>query len=243
MYRFMLDLIGRPGSRELAAESASALAEQLSASNLSGDALITPEHRIAPALQALITRIGNQSNLQHDVLTDLPNRALCIKRLNMAVQQAERNHRRVAVLFIDLDRFKNINDSLGHHIGDGLLRSVSHRLLETVRAGDTVSRIGDDEFVVILNGVADVEEISQIIERRLIPLIRQPHDIDGAELHVSCSIDIAVYPEDGREIDTLMRNADAAMYQAKSQGRNSAQFFTIEMDPARRRSLDPLATS
>ena len=167
---------------------------------------------------------------QHDVLTDLPNRALCIERLNMALQQAERNHRRVAVLFIDLDRFKNINDSLGHHIGDGLLRSVSHRLLETVRAGDTVSRMGGDEFVVILNGVADVEEISQIIERRLIPLIRQPHDIDGAELHVSCSIGIAVYPEDGREIETLMRNADAAMYQAKSQGRNSAQFFTIEMD-------------
>jgi diguanylate cyclase (GGDEF)-like protein/PAS domain S-box-containing protein len=167
---------------------------------------------------------------QHDVLTDLPNRALCNERLNMALQLADRNQRRVAVLFIDLDRFKNINDSLGHHIGDGLLRSVSHRLLETVRAGDTVSRMGGDEFVVILNGVADVEEISQIVDRRLIPLIRQPHDIEGAELHVSCSIGIAVFPEDGRDIDTLMRNADAAMYQAKSQGRNSAQFFTIEMD-------------
>jgi len=167
---------------------------------------------------------------QHDVLTDLPNRLLCVERLQMALQQAERQNWRVAVLFIDLDRFKNINDSLGHHIGDGLLRSVSHRLLEAVRAGDTVSRMGGDEFVVILNGVTDVEEITQIVERRLIPLIRQPHDIDGAELHVSCSVGIAVYPEDGGEIDTLMRNADAAMYQAKSQGRNNAQFFTIEMD-------------
>jgi len=167
---------------------------------------------------------------QHDVLTDLPNRALCIERLQMALQQAERQNWRVAVLFIDLDRFKNINDSLGHHIGDGLLRSVSQRLLEAVRAGDTVSRMGGDEFVVILNGVANVEEITQIVERRLIPLIRQPHDIDGAELHVSCSVGISVYPEDGCEIDSLMRNADAAMYQAKSQGRNSAQFFTIEMD-------------
>jgi len=167
---------------------------------------------------------------QHDVLTDLPNRALCVERLHMALQQAERLGVLVAVLFIDLDRFKNINDLLGHHIGDGLLRSVSHRLLEAVRAGDTVSRMGGDEFVVILNGVADVEEISQIVDRRLIPLIRMPHDIDGAELFVSCSVGIAVFPEDGRDIDSLMRNADAAMYQAKSQGRNSAQFFTIEMD-------------
>jgi diguanylate cyclase (GGDEF)-like protein/PAS domain S-box-containing protein len=167
---------------------------------------------------------------QHDVLTDLPNRALCIERLRMALQQAERYQRRVAVLFIDLDRFKNINDSLGHHIGDGLLRSVSLRLLQAVRAGDTVSRMGGDEFVVILNGVADTDEITHIVDHRLIALIRQPHDIDGAELHVSCSVGIAVFPEDGRELDTLMRNADAAMYQAKAQGRNNAQFFTIDMD-------------
>ncbi|MEF8697907.1 MAG: EAL domain-containing protein [Candidatus Accumulibacter sp. UW20] len=167
---------------------------------------------------------------QHDVLTDLPNRALCAERLRMALQQAERHQRRVAVLFIDLDRFKNVNDSLGHHIGDGLLRSMAHQLQCAVRVGDTVSRMGGDEFVVILSDVADVQEIRQIVDRRLLHRIAQPHNIDGAELHVSCSIGIAVYPEDGREIDTLMRNADAAMYQAKALGRNNAQFFTIEMD-------------
>ncbi len=174
---------------------------------------------------------------QHDILTDLPNRALCTERLHMALQMAERVQRRVAVLFIDLDRFKNINDSLGHHIGDGLLRSVSHRLREAVRSGDTVSRLAGDEFVAILSSVKDIEEINHFVDRRLIPLIRKPHNIEGADLHITCSIGIAVYPEDGREIDTLMRNADAAMYQAKTQGRNKAEFFTIEMDRCARERL------
>ena len=165
----------------------------------------------------------------HDALTDLPNRSLCIERLRMSMQQAQRQHCRVGVLFIDLDRFKNINDSLGHHIGDGLLRSVAQRLLAAVRLGDTVSRLGGDEFVVILNGVADNQEIMQIVDHRLIPLIGEPHEVDGAELHVSCSVGIAVYPDDGSEIEALMRNADAAMYQAKSSGRNNAQFFTAQM--------------
>ena len=165
----------------------------------------------------------------HDALTDLPNRSLCIERLRLSLQQADRQHSRVGVLFIDLDRFKNINDSLGHHIGDGLLRSVAQRLLSAVRLGDTVSRLGGDEFVVILNGVADHDEIMQIVDHRLIPLISQPHEVDGAELHVSCSVGIAVYPEDGSEIEVLMRHADAAMYQAKSAGRNNAQFFTEQM--------------
>lgn len=174
----------------------------------------------------------------HDVLTDLPNRSLCVERLRMALQQAERQKHRVGVLFIDLDRFKNINDSLGHHIGDSLLRSVSRSLLSAVRLGDTVSRFGGDEFVVILNGVADADEIMQIVDHRLIPLIRKPHEIEGVELHISCSVGIAIYPEHGAEIDTLMRNADAAMYQAKSTGRNNAQFFSMEMDSLARERLD-----
>ena len=165
----------------------------------------------------------------HDALTDLPNRALCIERLRMSMHHADRQGGQVGVLFIDLDRFKAINDSLGHHIGDGLLRSVAQRLLTTVRAGDTVCRLGGDEFVVILAGVADREEIMRIVDQRLIPLIAKPHEVEGAELHISCSVGIAVYPDDGGEIEALMRNADAAMYQAKSAGRNNSQFFTAEM--------------
>ena len=173
----------------------------------------------------------------HDTLTDLPNRALCLDRLNMAIQQAKRNQRRVGVLFMDLDRFKSINDTLGHHVGDGLLQSVAKRLLDVVRAGDTVSRLGGDEFVVIFNDVASVEEVGHVVENRLIPLIRQPHTAAGVELNISCSVGVAMYPEDGNSVEVLRRNADAAMYQAKQQGRNNAQYFTAEMDRAERERL------
>jgi diguanylate cyclase (GGDEF)-like protein/PAS domain S-box-containing protein len=174
---------------------------------------------------------------QHDVLTELPNRALCTERLRLALQSAQRSKQKVAVLFIDLDRFKNINDSLGHHIGDGLLRSVAARLTQSVRAVDTVSRLGGDEFIVVLNGVADVDEISHVVDQRLIPLIRQPHTIEGAEIHVSCSIGIAVFPEDGQDIDVLMQHADAAMYEAKAGGRNDSRFFSAEMTERSRARL------
>jgi len=165
----------------------------------------------------------------HDVLTELPNRSLCIERLRSAIQQAERTGQKVAVLFIDLDRFKNINDSLGHHIGDGLLRSVAKRLTEAVRAVDTVSRLGGDEFVVVLSGVENSDEVSHVLEGRLLPLIRKPHEVDGNELHASCSVGVAMYPADARGIDELMRLADVAMYHAKSTGRDTAYFFSAEM--------------
>ncbi|MGH8617542.1 MAG: EAL domain-containing protein [Burkholderiales bacterium] len=174
---------------------------------------------------------------QHDVLTDLPNRALCTERLRLALQHSKRAGLQVAVLFIDLDRFKNINDSLGHHVGDGLLRSVAARLLEAVRAGDTVSRLGGDEFVVVLNGVDGSDEVTQVVEHRLIPLIRKPHVVNGAEIHVSCSVGIALFPDDGEDIDELMRHADVAMYQAKAAGRNMAQFFNAEMTERARQRL------
>ncbi|MEP7155283.1 MAG: EAL domain-containing protein, partial [Betaproteobacteria bacterium] len=165
----------------------------------------------------------------HDVLTELPNRSLCIERLRSAIQQAERTGQKVAVLFIDLDRFKNINDSLGHHIGDGLLRSVARRLTEAVRAVDTVSRLGGDEFVVVLSGVENSEEVTRVLDSRLLPLIRKPHDVEGNELHASCSVGVAMYPADAQGIDELMRLADVAMYHAKSTGRNTAYFFSAEM--------------
>ncbi len=166
----------------------------------------------------------------HDVLTDLPNRSLCVERLRVAMQQAQRTGDKVGVLFIDLDRFKNVNDSLGHHVGDALLRSVADRLNDAVRAGDTVSRLGGDEFVVVVNGVKNDLEITRLIESRVVPLMRRPHHIAGNELHVSCSIGIALYPDDGADIDELMRHADVAMYEAKASGRDTVAYFTEDLN-------------
>lgn len=165
----------------------------------------------------------------HDVLTGLPNRTLCIERLRMALQQAQRTGEHVALLFVDLDRFKDINDTLGHHVGDGVLRSVAQRLSDAVRAGDTVSRLGGDEFIIVLSGVHGADEVAHVVDQRLIPLIRAPHRVNEHELHVSCSVGIAMYPDDADELDLLMRHADTAMYQAKSEGRDSAQFYSQEM--------------
>lgn len=179
-------------------------------------------------------RKHNEERIQflahHDVLTELPNRSLCVQRLQMALAQAPITGEKVAVLFIDLDRFKSINDTLGHHIGDGLLRSVAARLTQAVRSRDTVSRLGGDEFVVVMRDVAGREDLQQLVERRLIPLIRQSHPVEGHELNVSCSVGIAVYPEDGSDIDELMRRADAAMYEAKTTGRDMALFYSMETD-------------
>lgn len=166
----------------------------------------------------------------HDALTGLPNRLLFDERLRLSLQQADRHKERVALLFIDLDRFKNINDSLGHHVGDGLLQSVAQRLTEAVRVGDTVCRQGGDEFVVLLNAVADVVEVAQMVERRLIPLVLRVHEILDIKLHISCSVGIAIYPDDASDMDVLMRNADTAMYSAKASGRNNFQFFSAEMN-------------
>ena len=165
----------------------------------------------------------------HDALTGLANRHVSNLRLAAAIAQARRNDEKVGVLFIDLDRFKNVNDALGHHVGDALLQSVSARLLQLVREGDTVSRLGGDEFVVILNGIDDVEAIGRLIEARLIPAMRAPHQVAGSELYVSCSVGVAVYPDHGDDLDTLMRHADAAMYQAKSGGRDHARMFSPQM--------------
>jgi diguanylate cyclase (GGDEF)-like protein/PAS domain S-box-containing protein len=173
----------------------------------------------------------------HDALTGLPNRMLFTERLRLATQQARRSGRKVAVLFIDLDRFKTINDSLGHHVGDALLRSVARRLLDAVRDGDTVCRLGGDEFVIALNGVTDSDEVLGIVERRLVPMIRRVHAVGDTELHVSCSVGISLFPDDSRDIDDLMQHADVAMYQAKAMGRDGAQFFTPELNERAHRRL------
>nr|WP_315463698.1 EAL domain-containing protein [uncultured Rhodoferax sp.] len=167
---------------------------------------------------------------QHDVLTELPNRALCQQRLGEAIANARTTGEKVAVLFIDLDRFKLINDTLGHHIGDGLLHTVARRLCSAVRVDDTVSRLGGDEFVILLRHVRDLPELNAMVVERLIPAIRQTATVDGHVLTVSCSVGVALFPDDASDQDELMRRADAAMYEAKAAGRDTARFFTPETD-------------
>jgi len=167
---------------------------------------------------------------QHDVLTELPNRSLCQQRLADALEQATLTGEQVAVLFIDLDRFKLVNDTLGHHIGDGLLRHVAQRLSQAVRADDTVSRLGGDEFVVVLRHVLGEQELDTIVNDRLIPAVRKPMVVEGNKLNVSCSVGVALFPRDATDQEELMRRADAAMYEAKAAGRDKARFFSPETD-------------
>ena len=174
---------------------------------------------------------------QHDFLTGLPNRMLLTERLSQAMGMAQRNRTQVGLLFIDLDFFKHINDSLGHAVGDELLQSVAERLVSCVRATDTVCRQGGDEFVVLLTEIESHQDAAVIAEK-LLAAIAEPHMIGVHELHVSLSIGIAVYPGDGKSAETLMQNADAAMYHAKVIGRNNFQFFKMEMNErAMHRSL------
>ncbi|MEW6313965.1 MAG: EAL domain-containing protein [Pseudomonadota bacterium] len=166
---------------------------------------------------------------QHDVLTDLPNRMLLLDRLGQAIAQAHRNNTRVALLFMDLDRFKTINDSLGHHVGDSLLKKVAQQLSGCLREGDTVARLGGDEFVIVLPQIVDAQDAAHVAQK-ITETLAQRFDIEGHQLHASVSIGISIYPEDGQDVVTLMRNADTAMYYAKEMGRNHYQFFTGELN-------------
>lgn len=164
-----------------------------------------------------------------DSLTGLPNRALFRDRLRRAIARAQRNNGQVALLFLDLDRFKNINDSLGHHAGDQLLRGVSKRLLKNAREGDTVARLGGDEFTVILEGIESSED-AVAVARKILELMEAPFKLDGHEIVVSTSIGITLYPEDATDMSSLLKNADTAMYRTKEKGRNSYQFYTADMN-------------
>ena len=164
----------------------------------------------------------------HDALTDLPNRNLMIDRLGHAASRADRSGRLIALLFIDLDRFKTINDSLGHAVGDALLQQAAIRLKETVRAADTVSRLGGDEFMILVEDIRDGKD-AVVVTEKIIHALAQVFVIDGYHLHVSGSIGISLYPLDGRDAETLMKNADAAMYMAKEGGRNNFHFYEQEM--------------
>jgi diguanylate cyclase (GGDEF)-like protein/PAS domain S-box-containing protein len=166
---------------------------------------------------------------EHDALTGLPNRLLLSDRVGQSVKLAQRNMCQVALLFLDLDGFKHINDSLGHAIGDKLLQSIATRLTDCLRAPDTISRLGGDEFVVLLPEVSQPEDAA-MTATRLLQALAEGHSIGGHDLHMTTSIGVSVYPEDGLDAETLIKNADTAMYQAKENGHQSYQFFRPAMN-------------
>jgi diguanylate cyclase (GGDEF)-like protein len=166
---------------------------------------------------------------QHDALTSLPNRLLLNDRLGRAIALASRHGRRMAVLFLDLDRFKSINDSLGHTIGDQVLRSISDRLAASVRSSDTVSRHGGDEFVVLCAELERAEDAA-VSAAKIMTAVAAALHIAGHEIHVTGSVGVSIYPDDGDDGDALIRHADTAMYQAKADGGNGYRFFKLDMN-------------
>lgn len=178
-------------------------------------------------LRALAEQITNLA--ERDALTGLPNRLLLSDRLEHAIARAARNKGLIAVLFLDLDGFKHINDSLGHSAGDKLLQSVAKRLLDCIRTPDTVSRQGGDEFIVLLQDVQQPEDVSNAAGR-ILKAVAEPHSIDRHDVHVTASIGISIYPANGRDAAGLIENADTAMYQAKEAGRQGYRFFEPEMN-------------
>ncbi len=164
----------------------------------------------------------------HDILTDLPNRVFLVERINNAIKQARGAEQRCAVLFIDLDRFKNINDTLGHGVGDLLLQAVPARLLSCVRDRDTVARFGGDEFALLLEKVPNSEAVAKVAAK-LVDVLSKPYEIHNQALYLSASIGISLSPDDSTDATTLIKNADTAMYRAKDNGRNNYQFYSTDM--------------
>ena len=165
---------------------------------------------------------------QHDFLTELPNRMLLNDRLTQAMASAHRHGKSLAVLFLDVDHFKHINDSLGHAIGDQLLRSIAQRLVTCVRSSDTVSRQGGDEFVVLLSEVTHTQDVAFTADK-ILAAVSRPHSIGDEDLNVTVSVGIGVYPSDGADAETLLKNADLALFHAKAHGRSNRQFFGSNM--------------
>jgi len=177
--------------------------------------------------RALSLRMSHQA--QHDSLTDLPNRILLQDRLTQAMAMAQRHSQKLAIIFLDVDRFKNVNDSLGHDVGDRLLILVAQRLLGCVRSSDTVSRQGGDEFVILLPELARGQDAA-IRAEKILAALSAPYDIDKHSVHVTASLGIVIFPDDGKDAETLLKNADFAMYHAKDCGRSNYQFFREEMN-------------
>jgi len=177
----------------------------------------------------------------YDTLTDLPNRVLFYDRLSRALAQAKRNGWRTGVMFMDVDRFKNINDTLGHSVGDQLLKKVAERLVRSVRASDTVGRLGGDEFGIVLSNLSESNDAA-LVAQKIIANFNEPFVLEGAEFFVTPSLGLTLSPKDGVEVDELIKNADAAMYRAKEAGRNNYQYYSPEMS-ARGRALVTLEGS
>jgi len=167
----------------------------------------------------------------HDVLTGLPNRALFDDRLTVTLAQAKRRQKSLAVMLLDLDNFKKINDSYGHKMGDELLRAVARRLGDILRESDTVARMGGDEFLFLFPEIPEPAS-TEVIAEKILALLRKPYSIRQNRLYITGSIGISIYPDDGRDPDTLMKNADTAMYGAKQKGRDNYQRYKPSMSPA-----------
>jgi diguanylate cyclase (GGDEF)-like protein len=173
---------------------------------------------------------------QHDLETGLPNRALMVERLSLDLEEARRRQQELAVLLIDLDRFKLINDSLGHEVGDSLLKQVAHRIKTSVRMNDLVTRLGGDEFVIVLSKIKNRQDVAKVAQN-LLKAIQRPFYVDGTELFITGSIGISLFPTLGKTVNELMRQADNAMYRVKAQGKNNYQFFAGEMSDIELRRL------
>ena len=215
-------LIRRDGFESAIEDSAAPIHDRVG--RITGAVIVFHDVSAARAMSVQMTHSAH-----HDTVTNLPNRLLLSDRITQAITMARRQHRHLAMIFLDLDRFKYINDSLGHAIGDELLQSVSRRLLASVRASDTVSRLGGDEFVVLLSQITHPVDAATSANK-ILHSISVAHSIGREELHIDGSIGISVYPEDGEDAETLIKNADTAMYHAKENGRNNFQFFKAEMN-------------
>jgi diguanylate cyclase (GGDEF)-like protein/PAS domain S-box-containing protein len=260
------DLLGRraidlvhPDSRELVREQGRRVREhgvvlplveqkilRLDGSHLDVEVAAMPlVYDCAPAVQAMLRDITMRrlaeaqirSLAYHDSLTGLPNRILFGDRLTMAIAQANRQGQIVALLFIELDRFKSINDSLGHSIGDKLLRAVAKRIQSCVREGDTVARLGGDEFTLLFSGLEQSSDATAAAEK-VLRALRQPFALDGHELFITASIGVGLYPDDGTDVDTLLKTSDVAMYRAKHQGGDNHQLYSAGLRAVERLSLD-----
>jgi diguanylate cyclase (GGDEF)-like protein/PAS domain S-box-containing protein len=216
-------LIARNGASIPIGDSAAPIRDTLG--NIVGAVVVLHDVSVA---RTTSLRISHQAH--HDSLTDLPNRLLLLDRLSQAIAMAHRNRRQLAVLFLDLDRFKPVNDSLGHEIGDRVLRFVAQRLLRCVRSSDTVSRQGGDEFVILLAEIKHAQD-AEICAQKMLSTLCTSSAIEEQDLYITASIGIAIYPDDGHGADALLKHADLAMYRAKESGGNAYRFFEAPMKP------------